>query len=377
MKIANIILEPRLGGPQLRIARVGEKLKELYDIDTLVIFPKKGSLSFTEILQKKNLEFCALNLSKLSKNPFKSFRWFVKLIPETISLKKTIQRSGVDIVHCNSSWQFKGVIAAKLAGKKVVWHLNDTSIPYPIKIIFKKLNKFADGFIFAGSKVKQYYLNYLGEGKIEKIIHAPVDTEYFDPDKSIPDSVLKKKDINIITIANVNPVKGIETFLRSAYLIDKKFSDLHFYVIGGLLNSQKKYIKKIRALILKYGMDNFTLYGYSKSIGSILKDSDIYICSSINEAAPMSVWEAMSMKKPVISTDVGSVSDFIINDKNGFIVQVGDSEKIAEKIEYLINNKDVCKDFGIRSREIVKKELDISYIAKLHYDIYEEITLNF
>jgi len=60
----------------------------------------------------------------------------------------------VDIVHCNGAWQVKGIIAGKLAGAKVVWHLNDTRMPFFIKVVFSFLAvSSCDAFIAAGAVV--------------------------------------------------------------------------------------------------------------------------------------------------------------------------------------------------------------------------------
>ncbi len=370
MKIINIVLDGRIAGPQLRIADVARRLKG-DGIETIVVFPERESDKFRKLLDSYQIEYKTLNLNKLSKNPFGLIKWFISFIPQTIKLIKLFNKINPDIVHCNASWQWKGVIAAKLAGKKIVWHLNDSKMSFLVLLGFKFLNKFAEGFIFAGKRVKKYYLNYIKEKKIGKIIHAPVDTTQYDPEKDISPSFLKdEKGVKIITVANVNPLKGIEYFVESASFLSNKYDNLRFYVFGGLFKSQNKYIKYIKKLIEKYKLDNFFLYGFCENIASVLKDSDIYVCSSITEAAPMSVWEAMAMEKPIVSTDVGSVSDFIQNGENGFIVPVKAPEKLAEKIELLIKDKELRKKFSKRVREVAVEKLDIKICAEKHKEFY-------
>ena len=70
----------------------------------------------------------------------------------------------------------------------------------------------------------------------------------------------------------------------------------------------------------------------------ILKRFDFYVCSSNAESSPISVWEAMSMQKAIISTDVGDVPLYIKDGHNGFVVGVGESEKLCCKLEELIQN---------------------------------------
>ena len=49
---------------------------------------------------------------------------------------------------------------------------------------------------------------------------------------------------------------------------------------------------------------------------SFLKSGDIFVYTSISESGPMAVWEAMAMGKPIVTTDVGSVSQYLKNEEN-------------------------------------------------------------
>jgi glycosyltransferase involved in cell wall biosynthesis len=374
MKVANITLDARLAGPQLSIVRVGKILRDHHQIETVVILPKKGSGKFVRILKQHQIDFTTLWLNKLSKRPLNMALWLITFIPQVFLLSRAIKKLRVDLIHCSGSWQFKGIIAGKLAGKKIIWHMNDSKIPRMVRIIFKRLNRWADGFIFTGGRVKKYYQNLIKGKVIERVINAPVDADHYNPRKPVEASFLKNQPgLKIITLANVNPVKGIENFVEAAVGLSKRFDNLQFYVIGGLLKSQKKYIRRIRQLILDNHLENFDLSGFCDDVRSVLKDADIYVCTSISEASPMSVWEAMAMEKPVVSTDVGSVSVYIKNGENGFVVPVGDSDKIAERIGYLVEHPRERTRFGKKAREMVENYLDNSKTATRYADIYREV----
>ena len=51
---------------------------------------------------------------------------------------------------------------------------------------------------------------------------------------------------------------------------------------------------------------------------------DVFLCTSVSESGPMTLWEAMSMQKAVVSTDVGDVKDYLSSGKSGEVVSVGD-----------------------------------------------------
>ena len=101
---------------------------------------------------------------------------------------------------------------------------------------------------------------------------------------------------------------------------------------------------------------------------------EIYICTSKNESSPLSVWEAMSMEKAIVSKDVGDVSKFIKNGVNGFIVKSSNSNDLAKSVKKLILDPKMRKKFGKKSRQIAKNKLDLKVCGKLHSIAYKSIS---
>ena len=113
--------------------------------------------------------------------------------------------------------------------------------------------------------------------------------------------------------------------------------------------------------------------GARQDVRPLLKRFDVYVCTSKAESSPISVWEAMSMAKPIVSTDVGDVSLYIKNGENGFIVPVEDNLLLAKCVQKIIDNLEKYKINGSISRLIVKKELDLKHCAEKNYNTYRII----
>jgi len=269
----------------------------------------------------------------------------------------------------------KAILAGKLAGAKIVWHLNDTELPRILKIIFNLVGSLSDGFIVAGSGVYQYYLNGNRLQKKKFIeIQAPVDTARLNPENVVESELISKdKGIKIMTMGTINPTKRMEDFIYVASILDKKNNRLYFYIVGAELDSQKQYMNQLKELVKYYGLNNISFLGACNDIPSILKAIDIYVCTSETEASPMSVWEAMAMEKAIVSTDVGDVSCYIRNGENGFVVPVGDVDALAEKVGILIEDKNLRHEFGKLARITAIKELDLEICANKHRKFYMEI----
>lgn len=378
IRVANILLDGRFGGPQNQILQVAERLKN-DGFEPMVILPRRDSDLFYDKLIENEIQVERLRLHRFTGNKLGLTAWLLFFVPELFSLRRVLRGRNIRLVHCNTSWQIKGILAAKLAGAKVIWHLHDTEKPKLVRIMVRVLaHLFCDGLILAGNRVGEYYLK---GRRIEKrngrVIQAPVDTSYFNPTEVAEDTLVgKSPGLRITSVGNINPAKGFEYFVYMAHILHRKYGDLCFFIVGPHIESQKRYWEELNHLVSRCGLKNLFFYGKSDNVASILKATDIYVCSSLTEASPMSVWEAMAMEKAVVSTDVGDVGRFIRNGESGFLVPPRSAQALAEKVGVLIENETLRREFGRRARSVAIKELDIELCAERHRCFYREVLSN-
>lgn len=379
VKVINIIEEGRYGGPQARIAQVASILKD-DGIETIVVFPSRDSETFQGRLSALGVQSVPILIRKLSRNFYGLARYFAGFIPEVVRLTRLIKSCKPDIVHCNSSSQIKGMIAGKLAGVKTVWHLNDTNMPWVIRKVFEIIaGPCANGFIYAGQKVKGYYIskNSLRE-KPSIEIQSPVDTARFNPATAEPDPyVAALPGLKILTVGNINPDKGTDIFIRMCSALSEKISvPLSFVIAGAKFGSQAGYIAMVEKLISGEKLGNVHIIGPSDNIPGVMRAADIYVCSSRNEASPTSVWEAMSMALPVVSADVGDVAAFLEKGGCGIVAPPSDARALAAGVEKLIGDEGLRKSMGERGRKLAIQELDIKICAERHKTFYRAMLEN-
>jgi len=87
----------------------------------------------------------------------------------------------------------------------------------------------------------------------------------------------------------------------------------------------------------------------------------------------MAVWEAMAMEKPVVSTDVGAVRDFIKDGQSGYVVPIKNSKELFNKVDFLLNNPQKMKSIGKQARNVAKQNLDILIAAGKYKYFYKKI----
>ena len=114
-------------------------------------------------------------------------------------------------------------------------------------------------------------------------------------------------------------------------------------------------VEKLKELISKYELEDFVYYegfvsGNKKE--TLLNECDAYILPSYTEGLPVSILEAMSYGKPILSTPVGGIPEVV--KENGILFQPGDLSAIREAIELIANNKSRRKEMGLKSKEMIE-----------------------
>ena len=373
MKVINITEEGRFGGPSKRIIEVAKGLKE-YGIKTIAVFPEEDSEKFQNLAKKNDVAFHTLSMHRLTKDPTHLIKYVIFFFYEIFKLARTFKKLKPDVIHCNGSWQIKGVIAAKLTRIPSVWHMNDTFAPRPVRMVFSLVaNFFSHTFVSASHRTAAYYFP---ERKKEiTILPAPIRTDQFSPEAvTAHPEILTFDGIKVVTVGNVNPVKGYDTLIEAAKLVNEQFSGpIHFIAVGPLLENQSTFIAKLKEKHKKYKLDNFHFWGGSNEVKEILKAGDIYVCSSDFESSPISIWEAMAMAKPIVATNVGDVATIFKDYNCGLVVPTMNPELLAEKIVELANNQDKFETLGAAARATAINYFDIKICVKKHAEIYKSI----
>ena len=116
----------------------------------------------------------------------------------------------------------------------------------------------------------------------------------------------------------------------------------------------------LQGLVNKYNLHRCC--SINKSRVDIYKEiikSNILIHASDDEGCSNVILEAMSIGRPVISTNVGDASKMITNGKNGYVVDCEDVNTITNRVKELFNNKMLCNKMGVYSNKVARKNYSI------------------
>ncbi len=171
-----------------------------------------------------------------------------------------------------------------------------------------------------------------------KIVNFGADMPSDFEERDILDKTKSFKENNIpmrfIHCGGVNFRKGANFLIEAWNKVNLKNAELIF--CGRIYRSSKKFTKNLKK--------DIKLLGYA-DVKPYLKNSHIFILPSLMEGSAKAIFEAMSYGLPIITTfNSGSV---IENNKDGYIVPIGNSDILSEKIKYFYNNPDKVAEMGI------------------------------
>ncbi len=166
--------------------------------------------------------------------------------------------------------------------------------------------------------------------------------------------------------------KGIFDFVSAAKIIKDRKIKAKFFIAGDLdlMNPSGLNINDLK----KIKEENYVeVIGYEKNIAKLYSNSHIICLPSYREGLPKSLVEAAAASRAVITTDVPGCRDAIIVDKTGLLVPVKNPKKLADAIQFLIENPQERIAMGKAGRIFAENEFSIQKIVKNHLDIYKEL----
>lgn len=181
----------------------------------------------------------------------------------------------------------------------------------------------------------------------------------------------KPNKFDVLFLGIVGKRKGVYDLLECWPTVLKTLPHARL-LIGG--NGEVEHAKSVaESLNISHSVDFLGwIDGAIKT--DLLKNADIFVLPSYNEGLPMSVLEAMSWSKPVITTMVGGIPELITQHQDGILIEAGDQQALADAITFLGKDVQNRKAMGDRAKvRIVNSYSNTSILPKL-FRIYDDIT---
>lgn len=230
------------------------------------------------------------------------------------------------------------------------------------KILINLFIKFPDVLLIGSSFWCDYFAKKFPFKQIRNSPN-PIIFDWFNSKaKSNPNGKFK-----IVSLFRITKEKGVLELIEVIQKISKLRLNVEFVIMGGgpmleyLRDKLQENIRNEEVRVLGFVDDEVKMME--------ICSSDLYVMLTYFDLMPISILEAMSAGKPVLSTKVGGIPDLVKDSVNGFLFDVGEVDKVVLKIQELVDSDEECRRLGTNGARMVEREFDIKSIIHKHHEV--------
>ncbi|WP_068397007.1 glycosyltransferase family 4 protein [Kribbia dieselivorans] len=377
MKVAVLDHTATLGGAELALARTLEALPATAPELSVVLFAE-GPLAAR--LRRAGLRVGVLPLreevSETTRHEaggaIAALRGGLAVTPFALRLARLLRAEGVDVVYTTSlKSDLIGLVAARLAGAKLVWHIHDRIsedyLPAPVARMLRRLARRAPDLVIANSYATAATIS--GAQRL-RVIHPGLTPEQIGPAPRAGDSTRTTAPV-VGLVGRISPTKGQLELVRAAPAILEAHPTTRFRLIGEPMFGAQAYADEVIAEAQRLGVaDRIEVTGFIEAITAEMASLTVCVhASPTPEPFGQVVAEAMAQGTPVVATKAGGVPE-IFDDPEadgplGWLVEPGDVHGLAEAVVDALSNPAEGSERAVRAWESVTRRFPISETARL------------
>ena len=170
-------------------------------------------------------------------------------------------------------------------------------------------------------------------------------------------SYSKQPDSNVsfLLISRLLGEKGIREYASAAKIVKKEFPEVKFEILG----SEDASLDAIPLEEVRSWSNYVNYNGVTDDVRPFIKKCHVYVLPSYHEGLPRSTLEAMSMGRPILTTNASGCKETVEEGKNGFMVPIGSINELVKKMKWFVDNKEKIEGMGLNSRIIVENKFDV------------------
>ena len=289
-------------------------------------------------------------------------------------------KNNFDIAHIHMSYKgsfFRKYLIVKLNKlfkKKTILHLHGSEF----EVFYDKSNRIIKKMIksILESVDSTVVLGEMWRSVVYKI-NPKSNIKVFNNAVNIPNFKVEwnSENINILFLGVLIKRKGIYDLVEAIRILNEN-GTLEEKNIKFMIGGVGRETENIKCKIREYGLNKYVeMVGWvtGEKKEELLKKAHLFVLPSYNEGLPMAILEAMSYGIPVISTDVGSISEVVKSKETGNLVSIGDIHGLAIAINESIKNEREWIEMSLNCKNIIYNQFNEKKYFKEFKELYEKI----
>jgi glycosyltransferase involved in cell wall biosynthesis len=296
-----------------------------------------------------------------------------------VGLIREVKRFNPDVIHTHTAkagvlGRIAGLIAKPSAKRVHTYHghllhgyfgAGKTRV---VVVIEKILSWISHDLISIGTNVMNDLLNVgIGKaGKFHVIFPGLQDLDVMPKAQAQSELGLDPDKLYVVFVGRLTQIKRPDRLVEIAAELKKDYPNVQLLVAGaGELFDVTKNAAESQELPM-------TFYGWRNDVARILCASDIAILCSDNEGIPLTLIQAAQAGLPIVSTDVGSVSDTVKHQESGLLVGCSSTE-LTNGLKVLIEDEDLRARYGAAGKARATQFFSSKSMVQAHENLYRDL----
>ncbi|HPC14953.1 MAG TPA: glycosyltransferase [Candidatus Hydrogenedentes bacterium] len=287
-------------------------------------------------------------------DPVKLARFFLSYPVSVLHVAWIIRRLKADVVHVNTLYNLVGPVAAKLAGRPLVWHVREMDPDSRVvRLLLRMVARLATRAVAISNAVADS-MRACGP-RLRTILNGIDLSEYDDmPDgQSLREELGIAPDVPVVTtVGRLEPWKGQHVLVETIPRVLERHPRAKFLIVGGPAVNKPDYEPMLRKRCEELGVSQQVLFtGIRFDIPAVFSASNVLVLPSATpEPFGRTIVEAMAARCPVVATAAGGPLDTVVDGETGHLVPANDPAAMAEKIIAILDNPAGAREMGEKGR---------------------------
>ncbi len=271
-------------------------------------------------------------------------------------LTRILQRGGYDIVHTHTSKAgYIGRLAARRAGVRILVHTSHGNVfhgyfgrwPTALFVAMERhAARWSNALIeLTDRSVDECIEHRIGERPQYHVIPSGIDVARFQRARARRAETRARygwpaEALVVGAVARLEPIKGVDTFIRAAVAILSRRHDVRFVIAGE--GSQRNALERLAGP----AAERIQFLGFQENVADLMAALDLLVVPSRNEGMGRVILEAGAAGVPVVASRVGGIVDVVRDGETGVLVDPDDAEGFVHAIEFLLGEPMRRASFG-------------------------------
>jgi glycosyltransferase involved in cell wall biosynthesis len=366
-----VIARMNVGGPAVLVADLMRNLDPLkFETKLVTGYCNDNESDYLDEVAKDIEVFRIPGLGR-SISIFKDLKAFYLLVQE-------IRRFSPDVIHTHTAkagvlGRFAGFIAMPKAKRIHTFHghlLHGYFNPRKVRgIIYleKFLGLFTYKFVAIGSAVRDDLVKAgVGDTKKYEVIFPGLQNLDLYPKSEARAALgLSTESIYLVFVGRLTKIKRPDRLIDLARSLKVKYPSAKIIVAGA-----GELLDDMRATAARDSLP-MTFFGWRNDIGMILSASDVAVLCSDNEGIPLTLIQASQAALPIVSTNVGSVCNVVVDGVTGLLTEIS-SEGLIEGVFRILNDPNLGELLGKSGQERARQHFSSKAMIEHHERLYSQ-----